>query len=94
MATVIFTPFIQAHVSCPPAEVFGNTILEVLEAYLEKHRVVRGYILDEQDRLRPRLWLSVDGVVVADRIGLSDTVHAHANVHVLHAPPDDEYEAL
>ena len=80
MATVIFTPFIQRHVPCPPMEVFGNTVGEVLEAYFEMHRRARGYILDDQGGLRPRLSLYVGGAVAADRGGLSDPVHAHAIV--------------
>ena len=94
MATVIFTPFIQHYICCPAAEVFGNTVGEVLEAYFEKHRPVRGYILDDQGCLRPRLSLYVDGVPVDDRIGLTDPVHAHAKVLVLHMPMDTEYQNL
>jgi hypothetical protein len=94
MATVIFPPLIQSHVPCPPTEVFGSTVREVLEAYFEKHPRVRGYILDEQGRLRPRLALYVDGVVVGDRVALSDPVHARARAHVLTMPLDTEYENL
>jgi hypothetical protein len=36
----------------------------------------------------------VDGVLVEDRIGLSDPVRLQANVHVLHLPLDTEYENL
>jgi hypothetical protein len=94
MATVIFPPLIQQHITCPPMEVFGNTVREVLEAYFEKHGRARGYILDDQGRLRPRLALYVDGVAVDDRAGLSDPVHARAKVHVLPMPLDTEYESL
>jgi hypothetical protein len=94
MATVVIPPHIQQHVPCPPVEVFGNTVREVLEAYFEKHRRARGYILDDQSGLRPRLALYVDGVAVSDRAGLSDPVHARARVHVLTMPLDTEYENL
>jgi hypothetical protein len=94
MATVIFTPFIQHYVPCPSAEVFGNTVREVLEAYFETHRRVRGSILDDRGRLRPRLSVAVDGVIVGDRTALSDPVHADAKVLVLHLPLDTEYENL
>ena len=94
MATVIFPPHLQQHVPCPTQEVFGNTVREVLEGYFEKHRRARGYILDDQGCLRPRLALYVDGVVVTDRHGLSDPVHARARVHVLPVPLDTEYESL
>jgi hypothetical protein len=94
MATVTFTPFIQQHVSCPPLEVLGNTARDVLQAYFEKHRHVRGYILDDHGCLRPRLSLYVDGVMATDRTGLSNPVHAHAQVHIGHVPLDTEYETL
>jgi hypothetical protein len=78
MATVMFTPFIQQYIPCPPQEVFGNTAREVLEAYFETHGRARGYILDDQGCLRPRLSFYVDGALPIDRAGLSDPVHAHA----------------
>jgi hypothetical protein len=94
MATVIFAPFIQQHVSCPPMEVFGNTMREILEGYFEKHRRVREYILDERGCLRPRLALYVDGVIATDRRELSEPVHARAQVHICPMPADTEYESL
>jgi hypothetical protein len=94
MATIIFTPFIQHFVPCPPREVFGNTVGEVLDAYFDKHQRVRGFILNRHGHLRPRLALYVDGVLVTDRTGLSDPVHAHARVFIQQVPLDTEYESL
>jgi hypothetical protein len=94
MATVSFTPFIERQAACPPLQVFGNTVGEVLEAYFERQGRARGYILDDQGCLRPRLMCSVDGVLAADRTGLSDPVHAHASVFVFHVPLDTDYENL
>jgi sulfur-carrier protein len=94
VATVSFAPFIQRYVLCPSETVFGSTVQEVLEAYFEKHRHARGYVLDDQDRLRPRLCLYVDGVPTPDRVSLSEPVHAHAEIHVLPMPLDTEYESL
>jgi hypothetical protein len=94
MATVIFTPFIQHHVRCSHLDVFGNTVREILDAYFEKHRPVRGYILDDQGCIRPRLALFVDGASVMDRIALSDPVHLHSKVFVQHLPLDTDYENM
>jgi hypothetical protein len=94
MATINFAPSIQAYFPCPPLEVFGNTVHEVLEAYFEKHPHVRGYILDDQGRPRPRLALYVDGAAVCDRTGLSDPVHSRAKVRIAPMPLDPEYEEL
>jgi hypothetical protein len=65
-----------------------------LDAYFETHRRARGYLLDDQGGIRPRLVLYVDGVPVTDRVGLSDPVHARARVFVQHLPLDAEYEEL
>jgi molybdopterin synthase sulfur carrier subunit len=94
MATVVFTQFIQHYVKCPPMDVRGNTVREVLETYFQEFRRARGYILDDKGCLRPRLALFVDGTVVMDRIGLSDPVHMHARVFVQQMPLDTEYESL
>jgi hypothetical protein len=94
MATITFTSFIQHYAPCPPQEVFGNTLREVLEAYFETHRRARAYLLDEQGGLRPRLAVYVDGVLVTDRVGLSDPVHARASLFVQHSPLDADYESL
>jgi hypothetical protein len=82
MAVVTFTSEIQRYISCPPRAVSGHTVKEVLEAYFEANRRARGYILDDQGGLRPRLAVFVDGVLAQDRIGLSDPVHLQANVFV------------
>jgi hypothetical protein len=94
MATINFTSFIQHYAPCPPQEVFGNTVWEVLEAYFETHRRARAYLLDEEGGLRPRLVVYVDGVPLTDRVGLSDPVHARASVFVQHSPLDAEYKSL
>jgi hypothetical protein len=94
MATITFTSFIQHYVPCPPQEVFGNTVREVLEAYFEMHQRARAYLLDERGGLRPRLVVYVDWVPVIDPVGLSDPVHARASVFVQHSPLDAEYERL
>lgn len=93
MATVVFAPFIQHFVKCPPMEAHGNSVREVLDAYFEACRHARGYILDEHGNLRPRLAIFVDGAVVEDRVGLTDPVHLHAQVFVQAMPLDTEYES-
>jgi molybdopterin synthase sulfur carrier subunit len=94
MAEVIFAPFIQHYTKCPPMKALGNTVREVLEVYFQEPRRVRGYILDDQGWLRPRLALFVDGQPVADRVALSDPVHLYARVFVQPMPFDTEYENL
>jgi hypothetical protein len=90
MATVVFAPFIQHFVKCPPMEASGNSVREVLEAYFQEFRQVRSYILDERDCLRPRLTVYVDGNALEDRVGLSDPVHLRARVFVQAMQIDDD----
>ncbi|HEV3443849.1 MAG TPA: hypothetical protein VG099_04355 [Gemmataceae bacterium] len=94
MATVVFAPFIQHHVKCPPMVASGGTVRDVLETYFQEHHRVRGYILDERGCLRSRLAVFVDGAIVMDRAALTDPVHAHAQVFVQVVPLDTEYENL
>lgn len=55
MARVVFTQNIQRHVTCPPAEVAGNTVCEVLETVFAKNDRARGYVLDDQGSLRKHM---------------------------------------
>lgn len=88
MATVVFSSFIQGYARCPEMEAPGNSVREVLENYFQEFLPVRSYIFDDQGCIRPRLAVFVDGVVVEDRIGLTDPVHLHARVFVQAMPID------
>jgi molybdopterin synthase sulfur carrier subunit len=85
MARVVFTANIQRHVVCPPSEVSGRTVREVLDAAFAGNERARGYVLDEQGALRKHMLVFVDGAQVTDRDGLSDPVPAGAEVYVLQA---------
>jgi hypothetical protein len=94
MATVTFSPFIQHHVGCTNMEAPGNSVREVLASYFQVHRGVQRFILDDENCLRARLTVSVDGILIEDRIGLSDPVHVKAKILVHEVPLDSEYEEL
>ena len=85
MPMVRFTRNIQRHLECPEREAAGSTVREVLETYFAAHPRVRGYVLDDQDQLRPHMALFVDGSQVMDREGLSDRMSAHAVLDVVQA---------
>jgi hypothetical protein len=82
---VIFTANLKRHVDVPVAEAPGGTVGEVLDGVFEQNKVLRGYVLDEQGGLRKHMGIIVDGVVLADRRKLSDTVRADSTVYVLQA---------
>lgn len=85
MATVRFTRNIQRHVECPTREISGSTLREVLDRYFRDNERARGYVLDEQGRIRQHMVVFIDGELVRDRDGLSDGVGPHSMVDVIQA---------
>ncbi len=85
MPTVTFTETIQRHVACPPIAVAGGTVREVLDAVFAGNPRARGYVLDEQGALRKHMAIFLDGRMVLDRTGLSDTVQPDAKLYVMQA---------
>ncbi len=85
MATVRFTRNIQRHVSCPTLDVAGGTLREVLENYFQTNEQARGYVLDDQGRLRQHMVIFVDGDQVHDRDNLNDPVAMGSVIDVLQA---------
>ena len=85
MPRVVVTPNLQRHVACPPVEVPGGTVREVLCAAFAGNERARGYVLDEQGALRKHMIVFVNGEQVRDRAGLSDPVPADGEVYVMQA---------
>ena len=85
MATVRFTRNIQRHVECPTREVSGSTLRAVLDQYFLENERARGYVLDEQGRVRQHMVVFVDGEMVRDRERLSDAVGPHSMIDVIQA---------
>lgn len=85
VAHVTFARSVQRHVACPPAEVAGDTLRTVLEAYFEAHPGVRSYVLDERGAVRRHIAVFVNDQLVTDRGGLSDPVTERDHVTVFQA---------
>ena len=85
MATVRFTQNIQRHLACPTREVAGATIRDVLDAYFRLHLQARGYVLDDQSRLRQHMAIFIDGTQIRDREHLSDLVPPDAVIDLVQA---------
>lgn len=82
MAKVSFTPNLQRHVACPPTEVDGATVREVLDAVFAQNPPVRSYVLDDQGAVRKHMTIFVDGQMIRDRAQLSDTVEPASSIYV------------
>jgi molybdopterin synthase sulfur carrier subunit len=85
MARVVFTANLQRHVAAEPRQASGATVREVLEAVFAEHAVLRGYILDDQGRLRRHVNIFVDGQLLRDRDGLADAVRSDSELYVMQA---------
>ena len=85
MARVLFTPNLQRHVACPPAQASGRTVREVLDAVFVANERARSYILDDQGSLRHHMMIFVNGAQIHDRARLSDPVPEDGEVFVIQA---------
>ena len=85
MPRVTFTSNLRRLVDCPPAEVPGSTVGEVLEAVFARTPLLRGYIVDDQGALRRHVVVFVGGEAVRDRVRLTDPVAPGAEIAVMQA---------
>jgi sulfur-carrier protein len=85
MPTVRFTDNIQRHVECPTKDVEGARVREVLDAYFRTNVRARGYVLDDQGRLREHMSIFINGEQLRDRVHLSDPVPADGVLDVIQA---------
>ena len=83
MPTVRFTQNIQRHVTCPTREVTGGTLREVIEDYFQTNERARGYVLDDQGKLRDHMAAFIDGRQIKDRDHLTDEVAPNGVVDII-----------
>ena len=85
MVKVTFTQNIQRHVACPDMQVAGATVREALDAVFAGNPRARGYVLDDQSRLRRHMSIFIDGRLIRDRERLSDAVAPTSTIAVFQA---------
>ena len=85
MARVVFTANLERHIACPPSNVAGKTLGDVLEAAFQENPQLRGYIFDDQDRLRKHIALFIDGRIVGGRCALNNPVAEDSEIYVMQA---------
>jgi len=83
MATVRFTQNIQRHVACPTREANGATLRAVLDDYFSANEKARGYVLDEQGKIRQHMVVFIDGEMARDRDHLTDAVKPQSVIDVI-----------
>jgi hypothetical protein len=85
MAHVTFTQSLQRHLDAPPSDVDGRTVREALEQVFGRIPHLRGYVVDDQGRLRKHVVIFVDGQLIEDRDRLSDEVGPQSELLVMQA---------
>jgi molybdopterin synthase sulfur carrier subunit len=65
--------------------VTGATLRAVLDDYFRENEKARGYVVDEQGRLRQHMVVFIDGELVRDRDGLTDPVASNSTIDVIQA---------
>jgi hypothetical protein len=71
--------------SCPTAEVPGDTVRIVLDGVFATNPKLRSYLLDDQGRLRKHVKVYIGRRAAADTRGLSDPVGPGDEVFVFQA---------
>ncbi len=85
MPQLKFTQHIQQRLSAPPMDVPGSTVRETLDNAFREQPQLRSYVLDDQGRLRKHVVIFVDGQLIEDRGGLSDSVRETSELLVMQA---------
>ena len=85
MPRVVFTANLERHLPAPAQRVPGATVRAALEAVFAANPRLRGYILDDQARLRRHVVVFVDGARISDPDGLSDALGEESEVYVMQA---------
>jgi len=85
MATLIFTPQLARFTEVPQIQTDAATLRDGLESAFSVNPRLRGYLLDDQGRLRPNVAIFIDGHTVRDRVHLDVPLGIDSTVHVLQA---------
>ena len=85
MARITFTANLQRHLTVPECSVQADSVGAALAQVFVQQPRLRGYLLDDQGRLRQHVAVFVDGRQIRDRERLSDTVSSDAEIYVVQA---------
>lgn len=85
MPRLAFTPHLRRHVECTDGTYPGTTVREVLESAFQSHPRLRGYLLDDQGRLRQHVAIFISGDMIRDRVTQQDVVSPETEIFVFQA---------
>ena len=82
MAKVAFTPNLRRHISVEECSVPGNTVNELMLNLFEMEPLLRGYVLDDQSKIRKHVNVFLDSSLVTD---LNTHVREDSEVFIMQA---------
>ena len=85
MARVFLTDNLRRHIDTGNIEVKGKTLQEVFNEAFKERPNLRGYIVDDQGKLRKHVCVFIDGKPLADREALSDAVGSLTEIYIMQA---------
>jgi hypothetical protein len=85
MVTVTFAPAIRRHVCVDAQSVDARTVRDALAQCVALTPELRGYLFNDQGRLRAHVAVFVDGWLIRDRRALSDPLNDASRVFVAQA---------
>jgi molybdopterin synthase sulfur carrier subunit len=85
MAEIHFTSWLRSMVPDGPREAAGTTVGAALDALFADEPQARGYVLDEQGRLRKHVCIFVDGKRLAHAVALTQPIGAKSKLYVMQA---------
>ncbi len=85
MPTVVFTSNLKRHLDCPPQQVSGGSLHDVLKSIFSDNPKLVSYIVDDQFRIRKHIMVSIDNQIIKDRIHLTDRVEPESTVYFFQA---------
>ncbi|KQV79029.1 thiamine biosynthesis protein ThiS [Massilia sp. Root351] len=85
MAHIIFTQQLARFLPVPRLEVQAADLRGALDAAFAGNQRLRGYVLDDQDRLRQNVVVFIDGQRSRDRERLDDALRPDSQIYILQA---------
>jgi hypothetical protein len=85
MARVYFTSHLRRLVPREPITAPGATVGEALAGLFAEHEQLRGYVLDEQGRLRKHVCIFADGERLSNDDALAHAIGADTELYVMQA---------
>jgi len=85
MPRIKFTQNLERHLSVPPVDVSAGTVRDALDSVFESNPRLRGYVVDDQGRLRKHVVVFVDGEMIEDRERMDDALEPDSELFVMQA---------